>query len=66
MTFDFPERPPRRPAAPPAPQGDPMTAADPVGMACPGCGDGRVIRGRAAWGCSRWREGCEWRRTFPA
>ena len=62
MTFDFPERPPRRPEPP---TGDAVTAADPGGMSCPACAQGRVIRGRAAWGCSRWRDGCDWRRTFP-
>jgi DNA topoisomerase-3 len=30
----------------------------PVGLACPRCGDGRIVAGRAAWGCDRWREGC--------
>jgi DNA topoisomerase-3 len=25
---------------------------------CPVCRTGRVIAGRRAWGCSRWREGC--------
>ena len=28
-------------------------------LSCPVCHQGRVIRGRTAWGCSRWREGCE-------
>ncbi len=37
----------------------------PEGLECPRCKEGKVIRGRAAWGCSRWREGCEWRRDFP-
>jgi DNA topoisomerase-3 len=25
---------------------------------CPRCGAGRVMAGRQAWGCTRWREGC--------
>ena len=25
---------------------------------CPSCGKGRIIPGKKAWGCSRWREGC--------
>ena len=49
----------RDPPAQPPPQ--PET---PVGMPCPACGQGRVIAGRAAWGCSRWREGCGWRLSF--
>ena len=28
-----------------------------VGHACPVCSEGRLIRGRTAWGCGRWREG---------
>lgn len=30
----------------------------PVGLPCPACADGRILRGKSAWGCSRWREGC--------
>lgn len=29
-----------------------------VGEICPSCGQGRLIQGRTAVGCSRWREGC--------
>ncbi|MFN7143419.1 MAG: DNA topoisomerase, partial [Myxococcota bacterium] len=29
-----------------------------VGLPCPACGVGRTVRGKAAWGCGRWREGC--------
>ena len=58
------------PASPP-PAGPELT---PVGMTCPKCGQGRIIKGRAAWGCNRYREGCrfliefdrEGRRTSPA
>lgn len=34
----------------------------PIGVAlgaCPRCRKGEIIAGRRAWGCSRWREGCE-------
>jgi len=31
------------------------------GMPCPLCGKGTVIRGKAAYGCSAWREGCTYR-----
>ena len=27
---------------------------------CPGCKQGRLVRGRRAWGCSRWRQGCNY------
>ena len=29
--------------------------------ACPACGSGHVLRGKSAFGCSRWREGCQFR-----
>ena len=32
-----------------------------VGDPCPECGTGRIMRGRAALGCDRWREGCGYR-----
>ena len=31
------------------------------GQVCPLCGKGTVIRGKTAFGCSRWREGCTFR-----
>ncbi|MBL8617147.1 MAG: DNA topoisomerase 3 [Deltaproteobacteria bacterium] len=51
VVFDFPGRQ----------EGAPMR---PEGLSCPSCGVGEVVAGRAAWGCSRWREGCGWRRPF--
>lgn len=35
-----------------------------AGSPCPSCGEGKVIKGHSAFGCSRWREGCEWRKPF--
>lgn len=35
-----------------------------VGSKCPKCGEGKVIKGNTAYGCSRWREGCDWRKPF--
>ncbi len=32
-----------------------------VGTPCPLCGKGTIIKGKAAYGCSRWREGCTFR-----
>jgi DNA topoisomerase-3 len=32
-----------------------------VGDRCPACGQGEIVQGRAALGCSRWREGCGFR-----
>ncbi len=34
------------------------------GSKCPECGEGKVIKGKTAYGCSRWREGCTWRKPF--
>ena len=34
------------------------------GDVCPVCGKGTVIKGKAAYGCSRWREGCSFRKPF--
>ena len=36
-----------------------------VGMLCPVCHQGTVIKGHSAYGCSRWREGCSYREPFP-
>jgi len=36
----------------------------PTGEACPKCSEGKLIEGRTAWGCSRWREGCDYRLPF--
>lgn len=38
--------------------------ADQTGMQCPLCRKGKVIRGKTAYGCSRWKEGCLYRAPF--
>ena len=35
-----------------------------VGLPCPVCGVGHIIKGKTAFGCSRWKEGCTYRRPF--
>lgn len=59
------ERTASGPAAQPA-----GTAAKPrrirAGSTCPACGQGKVIKGHTAYGCSRWKEGCTWRKPFKA
>ena len=35
-----------------------------AGSKCPQCGEGKVIKGHTAYGCSRWKEGCNWRKPF--
>ena len=60
-----PKPAPAAPKAPAAPQPAPQNAADPlVGQKCPLCGEGHIIKGKAAYGCSRWKEGCTWRKAF--
>nr|MBP8777229.1 DNA topoisomerase III [Bacteroidaceae bacterium] len=34
------------------------------GDPCPLCGKGHILRGRNAFGCSEWKNGCTWRQTF--
>ena len=35
-----------------------------VGQPCPVCGKGTVIKGKTAYGCSEWRNGCTFRKNF--
>lgn len=37
---------------------------NPEGMPCPLCGKGIIIRGRTAFGCSEWKNGCTYRIPF--
>jgi len=64
-----PRAAPAREASPPPPKPTPRAPVQatapaapesPVGMSCPRCGEGRLIAGRSAWGCGRWREGCRY------
>ena len=51
---------PKKPAAPP-------DAANPdaiIGQPCPLCGKGHIIKGKTAYGCSEWKNGCTWRKAF--
>ena len=42
-----------------------VSATLPVeGQPCPLCGQGHIIRGKTAFGCSRWKEGCTYRVPF--
>ena len=47
------------PAPPSAPMQTPV-----VGQPCPLCGQGVIIQGKTAYGCSRWKEGCTYRVPF--
>jgi len=35
-----------------------------VGQPCPLCGKGTIIRGKTAYGCSEWKNGCTWRKPL--
>ena len=35
-----------------------------IGQPCPLCGKGHIIKGKTAYGCSEWRNGCGWRKPF--
>ena len=35
-----------------------------IGKVCPVCGKGHIIKGKTAYGCERWKEGCTFRLQF--
>ncbi|MDO4164174.1 MAG: DNA topoisomerase 3 [Bacteroides sp.] len=35
-----------------------------IGRPCPVCGKGTIIKGKTAYGCSEWRNGCTFRKPF--
>lgn len=35
-----------------------------IGKVCPICGKGTIIKGKTAYGCSNWKEGCKFRLNF--
>lgn len=35
-----------------------------IDKTCPVCGKGTIIKGKTAYGCSRWKEGCGYRMPF--
>lgn len=37
---------------------------DLIGRPCPLCGRGRLLKGKTAYGCSEWRNGCTYRLPF--
>ena len=58
------KRSPRKKAAD-APAPTPAATDDELeGKPCPLCGQGHIIKGKTAYGCSRWKEGCTYRKPF--
>ncbi len=37
---------------------------DLVGTVCPVCGKGKILKGKTAYGCSEWKNGCTFRKAF--
>jgi DNA topoisomerase-3 len=37
-----------------------------LGTLCPACGKGVLLKGNTAYGCSRWKEGCNYRVQFSS
>ena len=69
LVTDVQEQPKKQPSKPKTskPKATKSTAKPPViteGAPCPNCGKGVIIKGRTAYGCSLWREGCDWRQPF--
>lgn len=54
----------RKPSAPKSKK-EPANQQDgQVGKPCPICGKGVIIKGKAAYGCSEWKNGCGYRKGF--
>ena len=61
------KKPVRRKAKNDAPQSVKLPEGDAmIGYACPICGKGIIIKGKAAYGCSQWKNGCTFRKPFKA
>ena len=52
-------KPKKTSAAPAEPNPD-----DIIGQPCPLCGKGHIIKGKTAYGCSEWKNGCTYRKPF--
>ncbi|WP_243347442.1 DNA topoisomerase 3 [Parabacteroides sp. FAFU027] len=65
------ERAPRKKKEPTEPKPEAAKPAAPTAPAvtsqpeiCPLCGKGTIIKGKTAYGCSEWKNGCTYRRPF--
>ena len=47
-----------------APVSSQRANADEVPTVCPLCGKGTIIKGKTAYGCSEWKNGCTYRKPF--
>ena len=64
VTFEAPAATPSQTAASQDEQPKQRKRVIRAGSICPQCGIGKVIKGKTAYGCSRWKEGCDWRKPF--
>ena len=69
LVSEVQEQPKKQPSKskaskPKATKSTPKTPTIIEGAPCPKCGKGVIIKGRTAYGCSLWREGCDWRQPF--
>ena len=51
-------------ASPEAPVSSQRAKTDDIPTVCPLCGKGTVIKGKTAYGCSEWKNGCTYRKPF--
>ena len=56
------EKKPRKPRE--KKKSEPKTAKQPPVVVCPQCGKGEIVKGRTAYGCSAWQQGCSFRLPF--
>ena len=56
------EKPSKQEAKPKKPRAPRVTKLEQI--VCPKCGQGHIVKGRTAYGCSRFREGCDLRLMF--
>ena len=59
VIFDFSNSPRNSPRKSTPPSNNPSATIHPVGLSCPTCSVGSLIKGRSAWGCNRYRDGCK-------
>ncbi len=55
---------PKKASKPKKPEAAPANPDAIIGQVCPLCGKGHIIKGKTAYGCSEWRNGCGWRQGF--
>lgn len=51
-------------ASPQPATSEPSTDDSIIGTTCPVCGKGTIIKGKTAYGCSNWKNGCTYRVAF--